>query len=116
MLYEGGTYITIILYKNDVYKLNNGNAILGDFPTLDNSEIVFSGKENILFCEEKVVLRNSSLRFNCNNSVMYIGSSKGIYYLEIDAYNNTLFHIGNNTSMNALGTLRCCCMKENLVL
>ena len=56
--------------------LPQNNRFIGTLPTLDNSSIIFNGKNNILYCDEHIHLTNSILTFNGNNSVIYLCRNK----------------------------------------
>lgn len=79
---------------NDIEKLND-NEIIGK-PQLDNSEIIFLGKGNILYCEENVVLSDTSIRFSGNNSVIYLSDTESSYFLNLLILNNSIIFIGKN--------------------
>lgn len=90
----------LIETEEDVEKLDNGNQIKGTFPNLENSKIMFIGKNNILFCEEGVYLKESILRMKGNNSVVYLSKSHHIYKLDLSVYNDCVFHMGRNNYIN----------------
>ena len=48
------------------------NEIIGN-PKLSNTTIAFTGKNNILVCEDNINIVNSSIRFHGNDSVVYLG-------------------------------------------
>lgn len=78
-------------------KIIDNNIIIG-LPNLNNSEIKFVGKENILYCEDGVVLNNSELVFQGSNSVIYIG--KNNISINVTVNNNSVFRMGRNTYIN----------------
>lgn len=82
----------------DVCFLENGNKILGTFPSMIDSEIVFNGKNNVLFCESGkfgVKLIKSCLKFNADNSVIFLSQNKHNYeQLNVSVYNDNVFYIG----------------------
>ncbi|MBE5951049.1 MAG: hypothetical protein E7260_05570 [Lachnospiraceae bacterium] len=80
--------------------LANGNQILGTFPVLKNSEIKFSGKNNILYCEPGVTLSGSTLDFLADNSVIYLASNKNEYKLSVTLRNDSVFYMGKNNYIN----------------
>ena len=57
--------------------LTDGNKILGSVPKLINTKINFLGKNNILYCNENVEIINSTLNFNCDNSLIFL--NKGLF-------------------------------------
>ncbi len=98
----------------NVYGLTDGNQILGEFPNMENSVINFKGKGNILFCESGVALRDSTLNFKNDNSLIFLGTcGHSSYSLNISTHNNTVFHLGafcytNNTVSVELSEHRHC--------
>lgn len=87
--------------KKDLKRLKN-NKILGVFPNLDNSKITFSGKNNILFCEEHVNLKNSIINFNADNSLVYLSSNKHIYIVDIFINHNSTCYFGKDNYINQI--------------
>ncbi len=80
--------------------LPQNNRFIGTLPTLDNSSIIFNGKNNILYCDEHIHLTNSILTFNGNNSVIYLCRNKHLYKLDVVTYNNSAFYVGQNNYFN----------------
>lgn len=82
---------------NNLEDFNNlkNNKIVGS-PKLINSTIRFKGKNNILFCENKVQLNNSHITFEDNNSLIYLSSSKYNYPLNLIIHNDSVVFIGKN--------------------
>ena len=62
-----------------------------------NSSVFFKGKNNILFCEDNVMLSDSIINFRGNNSLIYFGGLTN-YKLEIDVYNNSVVCFGRNNA------------------
>ncbi|MBQ2904584.1 MAG: acyltransferase [Clostridia bacterium] len=83
-------------------ELQNGNRILGTFPEMVNSSIVFSGKGNVVFCEKGVKLINTSIIFNADNSIVYLCENKHDYKLNITLYNDNVFYSGKNNYFNGV--------------
>ena len=81
---------------NLLNELPQNNRFIGTLPILDNSSIIFNGKNNILYCDEHVHLTNSILTFNGNNSVIYLCRNKHLYKLDVVTYNNSAFYVGQN--------------------
>ncbi len=79
---------------------DNNNLIMGFNPKLENSQIIFRGKNNRLICEEGVILKGSILDFKADNSIMYISSNRNVYFLNVSIYNNSVFFIGRNNYIN----------------
>lgn len=67
-------------------RLIEGNKFLGKEPTLINSQINFHGKNNILICEEGVVLQDSVVDFRADNSIIYLSQSAIPYIIKIIAF------------------------------
>ena len=85
----------------DVVKVDeNNNQIIGVNPNLQNTQIIFRGRNNRLICEDNVNLHNSILDFNADNSIIYLSSNRNVYYLNISIYNNSLFYMGENSYIN----------------
>lgn len=108
----------IIKSRDDFVNLENGNQICGTFPELDNSEIRFMGKNNILFCEESVRLQGSILHFFKDNSVIYLGNNKRVYKLNVSLWHDSVFHMGRDSYINQniqvlLGEQRHCFIGDN---
>lgn len=77
------------------------NHFLGDaLPIMKNSEIIFSGSGNTLFCEEGVNLVNCKLCFNANNSLIYLSENSREYHLSVTVHNNCVFYMGKNNYIN----------------
>lgn len=85
---------------NDKEKLIDDNVVLGTFPELHNSKIVFRGKGNILFCEEGVKIENSNITFNKNNSLVYLGKSSCAYKLNAFINEKCVLAFGRNNYIN----------------
>ena len=83
-----------------VKEYENNNKILGIQPTLLKSNISFKGKNNILICEENVVLENSNISFNGHNSIVYLSRNKNKYYLGVSLYNNSVLYFDENCYIN----------------
>lgn len=79
---------------------SNNNKILGTFPTIKNSSIEFMGKDNVLYCDKRVVLTDSNLKFKGNNSLIYLCSNINDYKLNVSIFNNSVCHIGKNNYFN----------------
>lgn len=75
------------------------NTIIGK-PKMENSIISFSGKNNILYCEENVRLIDSKLSFSGNNCVIFLSANKHNYYLNVNVYNNSICYFGENNYIN----------------
>lgn len=71
----------------------------------ENSKIVFRGKNNILFIEDGVCLRNSIISFRGDDSVIYLSKNRHHYFLRITAFHNSVVYIGNDCYIDGLLTL-----------
>lgn len=81
---------------NELYE----NKIIGN-PKLVNSNIIFRGKGNILFCEESVNIVNSNINFIGNNSLIFLSSSKSNYPVNIQIFQDSILFIGRNNQFTA---------------
>lgn len=79
----------------------DNNIIIGN-PKLINSKIEFveGVKNNILYCEDNVVLENSNINFKGSNSVVFLSENRHTYFLHVTAYNNSTLYLGKNNYMN----------------
>lgn len=80
----------------------NHNKIIGYNPELIDTTIKFMGENNVLVCEENVVLNKSDLMFGGSNSIIYLSSNKHKYNLNVEIYNNSVLFIDENNYMNDL--------------
>ena len=83
--------------KEEILSLNDNN-IKGN-PSLENVNIRFFGKNNILFCENGVKLVNCNIIFKGNNSLIYLSSSKGNYSLNLHVVHDSVVYIGKNNDL-----------------
>ncbi len=83
-----------------VKEYEKNNKILGKQPMLLKSNISFNGKNNILICEENVILENSIISFNGDNSVVYLSQNKNKYYLNVSIFNNSVLYFDENCYIN----------------
>lgn len=87
--------------KMEVIKeFENNNIMLYHEPQRINTRITFKGKNNILICEEGVVLRNSILEFEGDNSIIYLSSNIHDYILQISTNNESVLYIDENCYFN----------------
>ena len=75
------------------------NKIIGN-PNLINSRVEFTGKNNILFCEDNINIANSSIQFHGDNSVVYLCFTKSNYPLDIHVFQNSLIYIGRDNKFS----------------
>lgn len=93
-----------LIIKNRLWKfikLKNNNLIIGKFPKFQKSQIKIKGSNNILYCDGKVLLNNSTVRFNGDNSLIFLGA--GTYTANITVYNNSTVYIGKHNYFNPHG-------------
>ena len=64
--------------------------------SLNSSEIIFKGKNNIVFLENNVNIQDSTLIFEGDNNVVYLCSSSKLYLFKVTTFNNSLFYVGEN--------------------
>lgn len=76
------------------------NKFYGPCPKLINSQIRFKGKNNVLICENDVVIKDSLIDFNSSNSILYLSSNIHKYVVNIVMYNNNVCFIGKNNYFN----------------
>lgn len=81
------------------------NQFIGELPKLKNSQININGSNNILVCEDEVILANSRIDFNGNNSILYLSSSTFQYFLNISINGNNVCFIGKNNYFNGRTTI-----------
>lgn len=91
----------IIAAEKDFSKIKN-NIIEGKFSKMNNSKVVFKGKNNILYIEDGVMIENSTIIFNGNNSLVYLSKSRHLYYLDISIYSNSVLFIGKDNYFNGI--------------
>lgn len=89
---------------NQLFDLNE-NEFIGEIPKMTNSQINFTGKNNVLICEEEVHLWNSRIDFNFDNSVLYLSKSCYDYSVNISLHNSNVCFIGKNNFFNGRTTL-----------
>ena len=83
------------------------NSFMGNVPKMINSKIIFKGKNNILYCDKGVVIKNSTLSFYGDNSIIYLNKSKFPYIVNISIYTNSVIHIGSDNYFNTVCHLIC---------
>lgn len=86
-------------YELDKKAITLNNKLYGEL-YLENSNIKFIGKNNIIYIDEKLKLTNSSLEFRGDNSIIYICQTDDILTLDIKIYNNSTFYMGKETWIN----------------
>ncbi|WP_405290998.1 acyltransferase [Methanobrevibacter sp.] len=91
------------IVNNSQFEKMIDNTIKG-FPKMINSKINFRGKNNILVCENDIILDNIVLNFNGDDSIVYLGSNlKNNFRLNI--YNNSSIFLGKNIDVGVSITI-----------
>lgn len=85
--------------RKEILSLEN-NVFIGELPELIDSEILFYGKNNILFCEEGVILKDSIITFGGNNSIIFLRKSKHNYKVIIKVFNDSTIYFDENNYFN----------------
>ena len=75
----------------------------GTLPDMEKSSITFKGQGNLLFIEDGVSLRNSSIVFEGDNGVVYLSSSRKKLTVHLNIWDNSSFFIGGNAYTNPSG-------------
>ena len=91
----------IIKSEND-YLENTDNIIVGEFPHMVNSQIIFNGNNNIMYCDKNVHLKNCKIIFDGNNNIVYLSENSHEYHLNVAIYNNSVLYFGKNNYMNGI--------------
>jgi len=85
----------------DLVGVENNSVIGAENLTMDDSEIVFAGVNNILLIEDKAVLRHSRICFKGNNSIVYLSSSgRRYYHIDVELHQSCAFFCGKNNFFN----------------
>ena len=66
---------------------------------LNKSKINFSGKGNILYCETKVKISDSSINFKGNNSLVYLSSCNSNYSLNVQLSHDSVLYFGKDNNL-----------------
>ena len=88
----------IVKAPSQLSNLPDGNRFIGKI-TMTDSRIVFSGKNNILYCEGNVSLNESYLHFAGDNAVIFL-CGKAPYKISAELYHDSVLYIGKNTHLN----------------
>ncbi|WP_295592416.1 acyltransferase [uncultured Methanobrevibacter sp.] len=83
-----------------IEEYDGNNKILCHNPHLINTKIDFKGKNNILICEDRVTIQNSTITFDGDNSIIYLSSNTNKYFLHITTNNNSVLYIDENCYFN----------------
>ena len=82
--------------------LENGNRFMGELPEMVNSSVTFTGKNNVFFCEKRVKLNNTNIKFNADNAIVYLCENNNDYKLSLNVYNGNVFYSGKNNYFNGV--------------
>lgn len=100
--------------KKDILGLSE-NKIIGDSMQINNSNIIFKGKGNLILCDGIVNIIDSNFVFNGDNTLVYLGG--GGVTVNATIYNNSVLYIGKHNYFNPHGTrLRIFCTEQKHVL
>lgn len=66
----------IVKNTDDINKLKE-NRFIGYLPQIKNSTINFTGKNNVVYCEENVKIENASIGFPGHDGLLYLASGHG---------------------------------------
>lgn len=97
----------VMSFESDVATLV-GNKVFVD-PTksqlLNGSVVEFAGVNNILYVEDGVYIKNSTISFRGDNAIIYLSKNKHIYLLRVTTYHNSTVYLGNDCYINGAMTL-----------
>ncbi len=77
------------------------NRMIGR-PKMINSRISFSGKGNILYCEDGVILKNSKIDFNGDHSIVFLQKSRMDTVLNVSLNFDSVFGFGCENYVNGI--------------
>lgn len=75
------------------------NAIIGT-PKMEDVTITFSGRNNILYCEEGVSIVESTISFKGSNALLLLRKSGHAYRLAVDLWNDTTMAFDRGSYFN----------------
>lgn len=76
------------------------NQFIGEVPKMINSQININGSNNIIICEDNIILWHCLVDINHDNSILYISSNTFNYYFNISFNGNNICIIGKNNYFN----------------
>ena len=94
---------------------SQNNRVIGNYTDRD-SRIIFRGSGNVLIVEDNVILENSLIAFNGDNSLIYLSSSDHPYRLSISMHTDTLLYMGNDNTFSAGSPLKASVAEARCVL
>ena len=92
-------YLESVKSINDINNLKF-NKIVGN-PKIDNSTIIFKGKNNVLYCEKNVEMLGANIYFEADNSIIYLSFTNNPYSFNALIYNNCTLFIGQKNNMGS---------------
>lgn len=87
----------IAVNKTDYEKME---FCVGKAPAMENSKIISESNNNMIFCEEGVVLKDSTITFVGDGNLVYLSSNHHYYSLNLRIYKNSCFFMDENNYMN----------------
>lgn len=103
---------------DDVSKLKD-NIFLGSMPQITNSTINFTGKGNVIYCEENVKIEGSSISFPGDNGLLYLASlpeHPRLIRINCAIHNNCVCYIGGNTYFNVPPVTMLCSEQKHIFI
>lgn len=92
-----GGNVETVSNENEIHSLKN-NKIVGE-PNIQNSNIIFHGTDNVLYCENKVNIVGSTITFKGNNALIYLSSTNSNYTMYTQTSHNSLLYIGKENNI-----------------
>lgn len=90
------TYDDVAQVRDNVVHLREAEG-----STFQSSSIAFFGTGNVLYVEDGAKLKNCTLRFRGNDSVIHIRASKRTAQVKVTVYNDSVFYLGPNASFTS---------------
>lgn len=100
-----------IINRESVLKVGAG-FFHGHYPEMINSEIILDGENNILYCQEGVILKNVTLRFMGSNSVVFLSRSRHQYTFSANIFNGSVLFFGEDNYFNPHGQIMSLTLSE----
>ena len=96
---------------------DDSNRLLGAEPrSCENTIVEFSGKNNILYMEKGVHLRNARIRFQGDNALLYLSKSRHRFNADITLETDTACVFGQGIFMNGTDPLRVRCRRGSTMI
>lgn len=99
----------IITKAEDIDNCTDNRIILRDRESfaMENSEIRFSGSNNVLYLDKGVRLGKSRISFDANNSIVFLCESRNRYKVNIKVHNCNACCLGANGYYNGVLNIIC---------